>query len=70
MQNLTKIISQNIKVLRLERDLTISMFATKTFLSEKLISEIEEGIHRPTPEELLQISEAFQVSPSRLLSDH
>lgn len=66
MTNLTKIIAQNIKDLRLERDLTISMFAAKTSLSEEIVSEIEEGIHRPTPEELLKISEAFQISPSRL----
>ncbi|GBR46608.1 helix-turn-helix domain-containing protein [Gluconobacter roseus] len=70
MPNLTKIIARNVKALRLERDLTISIFAAKAFLSEELVSEIEEGIHRPTPEELLQISEAFQISPSRLLSDH
>lgn len=70
MTNLTKIIARNVKALRLERDLTISTFAAKVFLSEEIVSEIEEGIHRPTPEELLKISEVFQVSPSRLLSDH
>ena len=70
MTNLTKIIARNVKALRLERGLTISTFAVKVFLSEEIVSEIEEGIHRPTPEKLLQISEVFQVSPSRLLSGH
>ncbi|WP_083813599.1 helix-turn-helix domain-containing protein [Gluconobacter morbifer] len=68
MQNLTKIIAQNVKTLRLERDLTISALATKSFLSEDLISEIEEGIYRPDSAELLRLAEVFQIPPSHLLS--
>ena len=68
MSNLTNIIARNVRRLRIERDLTIAAFSTKSSIAEDIIIEIEAGNYRPDPEEFLRLSESLGVKPADLLS--
>ena len=57
----TRHIADKVLALRRASKLTQEQFAEKTNLDRRTIARAEEGIHRPLPETLETIAEAFNI---------
>ena len=62
-------IGQNITQLREKRRISAVDLAKTLSASENRILQFEKGLERPSPEELLAISEALNVKVSQILED-
>lgn len=61
---------ENLKKLRLEKDLTQEELANKIFVSRTLITKYENGIVMPTKDNLEKLALFFNVDTKELLSTH
>ena len=61
-----EILSQNIKLIRREKQLTQEQLAEKTEVTVKYISHLERGLSFPSAETLDRIATAFEVPVYRL----
>ena len=61
------LVRENIRALRLERELTQSQLAEIAELPTQSITEIENGARRVNVDDLVAICRALKVRPSRLL---
>ena len=62
-----KLLSTNIKKLRLKYDLTQEEFAEKIGLTTNGVSNIERNRYQPTAETVDKICKAFNITPQELL---
>ena len=61
---------ENLKKLRLERNLTQEELANKIFVSRTLITKYENGVVMPTKDNLEKLALFFNVDTKELLSTH
>ena len=61
------LVRENIRALRLERELTQNQLAEIAELPTQSITEIENGARRVNVDDLVAICRALKVRPSRLL---
>ena len=64
------IVGKRIKEIRLKNEMTQTMLAEKSGLSEMAIYSYESGRRLPALEPLVQLSNALNVSPEALLCDY
>ncbi len=59
---------KNLKLLRIERGLTQIKLAQKIGVSQFLISTLERGAVKPTPDMVLRLSRALSIDPGILMA--
>lgn len=57
---------KNLKLLRIERGLTQQGLASKVGTIQAMISNIERGAVRPTPDMILRLSKVLDIDPGIL----
>lgn len=68
MEQVTRIISENLKKIRKERDLTLQSLADLTGVSKSMLGEIERGATNPTITVLWKIAKGLKMPFSRLIT--
>ncbi|MBS0994748.1 helix-turn-helix domain-containing protein [Gluconobacter cerinus] len=68
MSNLTEVIAKKVFSARSVANLDILELSRLSDLSPEVITLVEDGKYRPTPEELIRLTDALNVKPSDLLS--
>lgn len=68
MSNLNKIIGQKINRLRTSKSISQQKLAEQLGLSRPTITQIEKGERYLTPEEILKLTEIFNISASELIN--
>ncbi|MCJ1979613.1 helix-turn-helix transcriptional regulator [Lactococcus carnosus] len=61
-------LANNIRTLRLEKQVTQEILARELFVTRQAVSQWENGLRDPSIDNLIQMKEFFQVSFDRLLS--
>lgn len=68
MSNINKIIGQKINQLRKSRNISQQQLADELGISRPTITQIEKGERNLIPEEILKLSEFFNISPNELIN--
>lgn len=68
--NYQKLINTNIKILRINNNLTQEEFAEKIGLSIQGLSNIERNRYQPSAETIDKICKSFDITPAQLLAVH
>jgi len=68
VSNLTEVIAKKVFSARSVANLDILELSRLSDLSPEVIRLVEDGKYRPTPEELIRLTDALNVKPSDLLS--
>lgn len=68
MSNLTEVIAKKVFSARSVANLDIPELSRLSDLSPEVITLVEDGKYRPTPEELIRLTDALSLKPSDLLS--
>lgn len=68
MSNLTEVIAKKVFSARSVANLDILELSRLSDLSPEVITLVEDGKYRPTPEELIRLTDALNLKPSDLLS--
>ena len=68
MNNINKIIGQRISKLRKSKNLSQQEIAEYLDISRPAISQLEKGDRYLTPEEILKLSNVFNISPNELIN--
>lgn len=68
MSNLTEVIAKKVFSARSVANLDILELSRLSDLSPEVITLVEDGKYRPTPDELIRLTDALNVKPSDLLS--
>jgi len=69
MEDITSIISMNLKNIRKERQLTLEAASQLTGVSVSMLGEIERGVTNPTITILWKIADGLKISISDLIKD-
>ena len=68
MSNVNKSIGQKLSQLRASKDISQQKLADYLGISRPTVTQIEKGERYLTPEEILKLSEFFNVSPNELIN--
>lgn len=65
--DMRRLVGENVRKYRLERQLTQEEFAVKSGFSQQYISDLERGKRNPTVVSLYELAQALGVTPIELI---
>lgn len=68
--DMRRLVGENVRRFRIERQMTQEQFAERSGLSQQYISDLERGRRNPTIVTLFEISQALGVQPAELITPH
>lgn len=63
-----KNLDRRLRLLRIEKGLTLKELALETGLSLPFLSEIERGVSNPSLESIEKIARVYKITPAKLLT--